>query len=380
MTGVFYSVLIVLISVSAGISQIHKIVLPVNGTITIGDTLFSFAHIQKPLAWPAEVRARKPGKDFVLYKAGEATEVSIDNKSYRAMKVEMGDGSHRYYFVQELSRGKASFYYSTKGKYRFYVKKDHTKGIDRKNYRQIISDFTGPCLHSFCNHQKTVFTKSSLVHFFERYNENELNKHFPMPFVAAGIQYNFLRILLPESSYQNLRINSRTLESSFYSPVISAHFPFYANPFLGADIRLANLSGKSMATFGEIETDNYIQDLLIDFSLLQLDAALRYSFSWKRVEPYIAAGLSGMYSLDFSDKVAFFQVEDNIYTHIFLENFQKHPDWFAGATINQGVKYYFLPRNFIAAGWGYGHYIDVADMDLQLRNLYLHFSINFWPW
>ncbi len=380
MKRTFYSIILVLISVSSGISQFGIISGSINGTIELGDTLLFSAEIQKPATWPAEVQARRPGEDFVLYRAGDATEVTIDNNTYRALRVEKDNGSHGHYFVEELSRGKATLYHSKRGKYRFYIKTDKTEGIDRKNYRQIISNLAGPCENSFCAHQKTIFTSSSMAYFFERYNENALNTHFSMPFVAAGIQYNFLSFLLPESSYQNLRINSRTLESSFYSPVISAHFPFYANRFLGADIRLAYLSGNSMATFGEIGTDNYIQDVLIDFSLLQFDAALRYTYSWKRVEPYIALGLSGIYPMNFSDKVAFFQVQDNIFTTTYFENYQQQPDWFAGITLNQGVKYYFLPRNFIAGEWGYAHYQTLAGADYQVRNLFFNVSINFWPW
>lgn len=380
MKSILYSTIVVLISVSAGLSQFQSGIGSINGTLELGDTLVFSAEIIKPATWPAEVKARQAGKDLVIYKAGEATGVTIDNDTYDALRVEMDDGSHAYYFVEKLSRGKATIYHSTRGKYRYYVKTEQPEGMDRKNYRQLISDLAGPCANSYCNHQKTVFTKSSLAYFYDRYNANALNAHFPMPFVAAGIQYNFLSFFLPKSTYLNLRMNSRTLESSLYSPVVSAHFPFYANRFLGADIRLANLSGNSMATFGELETDNYIQDLLIDFSLLQLDAALRYSFSWKRVEPYITAGLSGIYSLGFSDKVAIFQVQDNIITTIYFENYQKQPEWFAGINLNQGVKYYFLPRNFIAAEWGYGHYVELTGADYQISNLFFNVSINFWPW
>ncbi len=380
MKSILYSTIVVLISISDGLSQFQPRMGSINGTLELGDTLVFSAEIKKPGTWPAEVKARQAGKDLVLYKAGEATGVTIGNDTYDALRVEMDDGSHVYYFVEELSHGKASLYHSKRGKYRFYVKTDQPEGIKRENYRQLISDLAGPFANSYCNHQKTVFTKSSLAYFFERYNEDALNAHFPMPFVTAGIQYNFLSFLLPESSYQTLKINSRTLESSFYSPVVSAHFPFYTNRFLGADIRLANLSGNSMATFGEIETDNYIQDVLIDFSMLQLDAALRYTYSWKKVEPYIAVGLSGIYSLDFSDKVAFFQVQDNIFTTTYFENYQKRPEWFAGINLNQGVKYYFLPRNFIAAEWGYGRYIELTGSDYQISNLFFNVSINFWPW
>ncbi len=376
----FYSLILVLWCVCDCKAQFQARTGSINGTVVLGDTLLFFAEIQKPFTWPAEVRARQPGKNFVLYKAGEATMVTINNTTYRVLRVKMKDGSHRYYFVEELSQGKATLFFSTGSKYRFYVKTDKQTGLDRNNYREVISEVAGACESSFCNHQKTVFTKTSLSYFFDRYNEEELNARFPMPFIAAGTQYNFSSFILPESNYQNFKFDSRTIELSFYSPVISAHFPFYANPYLGTDIQLASLIGNSTATFGEIKTDNYLQDILIDFSMLQLDVALRYSYSWKRWEPFIAAGLSSIYTIDYSNQTAIFQVQNNIYTYEFIENFQTFSDWFAGVTIRQGVKYFFLPRNFIAAGWGYGHYFGMDNSDYQITSLHLHFSINFWPW
>ncbi|TVQ17295.1 MAG: hypothetical protein EA361_02795 [Bacteroidetes bacterium] len=380
MKRTFYSIILVLISVSSGISQFRNISSSLNGTVALGDTLLFSAEIEKPATWPAEVRARKPGDDFVLYRAGDATEVTIDNKTYRALRVEKEDGSHGYYFTEELSHGKAKLFHSTRGKYRFYVKTDKQTGVDRNNYRQIINELAEPCENSFCDYQKTVFTKSSMAYFFERYNDNRLNVRFPMPFVAAGIQYNSMNFFLPEDSYLNIRLERRTLNSTFYSPALTVHFPFYTYRFFGVDIRLISHSGNSVATFDHLSTDNYVQDVLIDFSMLQLDAALRYSFSWKRIEPYISLGISGIYDLDFSNKMIIIQRQDNIYTTSYIENFYQKSGWFTGITIHQGVQYYFLPRNFIAAGWGYSHYTDSKFKDYQLSNLSFNFSINFWPW
>lgn len=53
MKSILYSTIVVLISISDGLSQFQPRMGSINGTLELGDTLVYFAKIKKPGTWPA---------------------------------------------------------------------------------------------------------------------------------------------------------------------------------------------------------------------------------------------------------------------------------------------------------------------------------------
>jgi hypothetical protein len=352
------------------------------GSITLGDTLSFEGEIKKPRSWPAEVSIKRPGKqEFEIFRAGEATALVINNdRHYRALPEELENADSRYVFVEILSRGKVNFYELPRGKNRFMIYDGEFTPLTRSNYREIIEEIAEPCQASWCSWQRTVYNRRSLRFFFDRHNRGNLNTRFPMMNVGFSLQYNFMKMRVPGNNSLPIVFEKFDAAANYFSPALFVHIPSFKAPRVGLDIHFARHSSIASGTFDERFSQGYIKDYLLDLTYLQGGAALRYTFLWNRLEPYISGGLDYMMPAGFAGKTSYFRISQNVYTHFYSEETYPEPGALLGLSIRNGLQYSFLPRSFVAAEWGYSRYFTITDTGYHFNNLFFSLSLNVLPW
>ena len=351
-------------------------------TITLGDTISFDGEFQVPRTWPAEIRIRRPGQGtFKTYKAGEATALVLNDRThFRALPVEMKNGDSQILFVEVLSRGKVFFFELPKGKYPFMVFDGEYTHLSRSNYRDIIEEFAESCPANWCSWQRTAFTRRSLRFFFDRHNRGNLNTRFPMMNAGIGLQYNFMLMKIPGNNEAPFYYNDFNLTTSWFSPTLFMHIPFYNTNNLGLDFQVSRHAYVATNTEQSADNTDYIMDSWLDFAWYQGGAALRYTFTWNHFEPFIAGGMSYMHPAEFSGKISYFHIHQNIYSHYFSDEVYPAPGAMLGLTIKQGIQYSFLPRSYAAAELGFSRYSPLNGSGYLFNNFFISLSVNFWPW
>ena len=351
--------------------------------VVFGDTAYYNAYVNFPESWPADVLIRFPGRDFYeRFQAGDVTHMVIaTDEIFNAKPMTMPDGSSKQVFMQLLSDGDVDLYYSEAGPYSFHIQKEDFIPLSRNNYRDIILGLVNedPLAHEGA--QKVLYRKSSIRHFFKQYNSGRMHERpFPMPHAGLFVQFNNMRWNVPRHALTNVAFNSFDLQLSHFSPGLFVHVPFYQPKRLGLDLRFAAHSYETAATVDESLTGSYYKDVYFENSLLQADLAMRYTIGWKRIEAYIAGGVSYIHSAKQHSRVYYYIIQDGVVSNHYREDSYDEPSLMFGALAYQGVQYYVWPRTLLAAEWGYGRYLDVSGSGYGMNKLFVNMRINFWPW
>jgi hypothetical protein len=352
------------------------------GRITIGDTLAFDGNIEFPRTFPAEIRVKRPGKEFETYKAGTVTAFTFsNNQTFKAFPMEEGNESAGYFFAEELSTGSVPLYFSKKENHRFfYTEQEGIHGIDRKNYRQIINELVGSCEEFHCRHNKTIFTKNSLTFFFDRYNTGKLNTYFPMMNAGFVLQYNFTQWTLPPINLQKFENSVQSLRINHFSPGLFFHLPLYTPRRMGLDFNFTHHSITHLIHESVLDDNGYIADIKFDMSYLEADIGVRYSLVWRNFEPYFSVGLSHYQNLQQNNQMYYIDITNNTYTFDIFEDVIPQPGILMGIYFSQGVKYRLRSRTYLAADWGYKSMTNVTGSQYAVRNVHINFKLNFWPW
>ncbi|TVQ17222.1 MAG: hypothetical protein EA361_02860 [Bacteroidetes bacterium] len=365
-----------------------------RGILIINESISFEGEIELPRSWPNEVRFKRFGnQNFETFNASEVTSLVFNNSEhYMTMPVETESGDSVIIFVRVLSTGKLNVYKYPFGKHRYMIYDGEFSPLTLNNYRQIINELADPCKEFRCRHKRTMFNTYSLAFFFNRYNEEKLNTRFPMMNAGFSLQFNANKWTLPGFYQIGTYFDNFTSKSKYISPAIFIHMPFYKYNGLGFDFKISRhtqviLHDESKMVNNFWERTGYIADLMLDWSFIQTDLGMRYSWAWYRFEPYFSGGISHMHIIQNTSQIYHYGIHiynygtaNKIYTLTIQDGIYEKPGTMLGFYINPGVQFYIFPRTFIAAEGGYSKHTAFRNPEYQSRNLFVNLKVNFWPW
>jgi hypothetical protein len=234
-------------------------------------------------------RVKSGEKTIMEYTPYQVNEYMLEyGQIYKSYPIVLKDTASRY-FIEILSQGKINLYYLKikRGVTKFYINENDSSElteIPQKDIHTFLSDYINikDCPQALDNSSYLKYKKGNLERFFQDYNNCNIRPFPKFHYgIMVGVAATRLSTIKVSGNYSTPKYNDWSISVGIFidAPMGFTNFSFHPEIYY-----------KRTSISKIFENENTKNDIVIDYSSINIPLLFRYSFLNNKTFPYIQVG------------------------------------------------------------------------------------------